>query len=417
MRADAAPVACTGTLMECGASVCTRFLVREFGRSSQTHYTRQGNMMGSFVVRFVRAWTTRLATRQRIAPRAAFRVRTHLPLHLAIGLVTWVTVAAPACKRKNPVRASTDAPIASRSSNEPNLAASGCGPHAQGARYCEGAESRVCETGKETVLATCLNMERCDGTTGTCQPACPEGEVYIPATGPDGFKMGRDRVRNREDRSHIVVLTRPFCIDETEVTAEAYATCVDAGECKEPGFKDPWATWRRHPDYPQNLVSWIKAKNYCEKQGKSLPTEAQWDWATTGGDGREFPWGNEQPTCEYADFAPTGAPKWSPGGDWGCHGGGPSAVKSHPKGAREWPTGKIYDLAGNVWEWMLDSFAPFPAERQVDPVAADAHTIVHTIRGGGWNRPAAGANAWYRGGAVETYQVPGLGFRCVRNPK
>ena len=275
----------------------------------------------------------------------------------------------------------------------------------------------MCEAGKERTLQTCLSIERCEGSSGKCEPGCPLGEVYVPSTGPDGYKMGRNRIRNGEDRVHLVVLTHPFCMDETEVTAGAYEKCVDKGECPAPGSGDPWATWKKHPDYPQNLVSWIKAKNYCEKQGKSLPTEAQWEWAATGGDGRDFPWGKEQPDCEFMDYTPTGAPKWSPGGDWGCHGGGPSAVKTHPKGARDLPTGKIYDLAGNVWEWTLDTFASHPADKQVDPVVpVKPGAAVHTIRGGGWNRPAAGCNSWYRGGAIETYQVPGLGFRCVRNP-
>ncbi|MBI5535513.1 MAG: formylglycine-generating enzyme family protein [Deltaproteobacteria bacterium] len=293
-----------------------------------------------------------------------------------------------------------------------------CGAHREGDKWCDGVELKSCDAGKDKTLATCFSIERCDATSGKCEPNCPEGEVYVPATGPEGFKMGRNKIRNGEDHTHIVVLTKPFCMDETEVTAGAYEKCVTKGDCPEPGFADTWATWKKHPDYPLNLVSWTKANNYCIKQDKALPTEAQWDWVATAGDGREFPWGNELPDCEFMDYAPTGAPKWSPGGDWGCHGGGPSAVKKHPKGARVLPTGKIYDLTGNVWEWTADSYGNYPKEKQVDPVVPGKEGAgVYTIRGGGWNRPAAGCNSWYRGGAVVTYQVPGLGFRCVRNPK
>jgi formylglycine-generating enzyme required for sulfatase activity len=308
-----------------------------------------------------------------------------------------------------------DGTAAASASAAVSAAQPACGTHPEGQAWCEGAVLKTCEAGQDKTVATCWSIERCDPQSRRCEPACPEGEVYVAPPGPEGFKMGRNRIRAGEDRPHVVVLTRPFCMDETEVTAGAYEKCVQAGECQEPGFHDPWTTYKKHPDYPLNLVSWVKANNYCLKQGKSLPTEAQWDWVATGGDGREFPWGNERPTCEHMDYAPTGAPKWSPGGDWGCHGGGPSAVKSHPKGARELPDGKIYDLAGNVWEWMLDTYAKYPREKQIDPVAPDKPGAgVHTIRGGGWNRPAAGCNSWYRGGAVSTYQVPGLGFRCVR---
>ncbi|MEI7891990.1 MAG: formylglycine-generating enzyme family protein [Myxococcales bacterium] len=283
----------------------------------------------------------------------------------------------------------------------------------QGKRTCDGDTVLECRGAERQVVLRCPKLERCD--EGVCVPSCPAGEVYVAATGPEGFTMGRNRVRNGEDHPHTVVLTHAFCMDDTEVTAGAYEKCVDAGECTVPGIGDKWRTYKVHPDYPLNLVTWKKAQHYCEKQGKSLPTEAQWEWAATGGDGRVFPWGNDAPSCEFMDYAPEGAPKWSPGGNWGCHGGGPSAVKSHPRGARVLTTGKIYDLAGNVWEWTLDIYGSHSEEKQVDPVR-QGKALVHTIRGGGWNRPAEGCNSWYRGGAVESYEVPGLGFRCVRNP-
>jgi formylglycine-generating enzyme required for sulfatase activity len=216
-----------------------------------------------------------------------------------------------------------------------------------------------------------------------------------------------------------VSLTKPFCLDETEVTAAAYAKCVDDGACKKAGHGDRWASFRRFPEHPINLVGWTQAKNYCEKQGKALPTEAQWEWAASGGDGREWPWGNEPPTCQNGlmDFTPGGAPKSTPGGDVGCHGGGPSPVRSHPKGARTWPSGTIYDLGGNVWEWTLDSFGPYSKEPQTDPLVVNPKTLVHSIRGGGWNRSAIGCTTWFRAAAVDNYHVPGLGFRCARAPE
>jgi formylglycine-generating enzyme required for sulfatase activity len=304
----------------------------------------------------------------------------------------------------------------------PAAAASGaCGAHANGSRWCEGEALRVCESRSERTVASCASIERCDANAdaGACAPACPAGEVFIPPTGAGGFVMGRGKLEGNRDRKHKVVLTRPFCMDETEVTTAAYQACVETKQCEPPGWTDPWANWKKKPDHPINLVSWVKAKRYCEVQGKTLPTEAQWEWAATGGDGRSFPWGNDAPEAcdaELMDFTPFGAPKWAPGGDWGCRGGGTSPVRSFPKGARTWPAGNIYDLAGNVWEWVLDAHLDYPAEPQTDPLATNPRTIVHSIRGGGWNRPGYGCTTWYRGGAVETYQVPGLGFRCVRNP-
>jgi formylglycine-generating enzyme required for sulfatase activity len=273
----------------------------------------------------------------------------------------------------------------------------------------------------------CASIERCDPVSGACQPACPEGEVYIPPTGPAGFTMGKGFTTGEKsktlgrghlsnsDAPHTVILTRPFCMDETEVTVAAMKACVEAGKCDAPKIYEVRANYPKKLDHPSNETSWPKAKKFCEAQGKTLPSEAQWEWAATGGDGRQWPWGNDFPaTCEFADF--TIGPLVSPGGDSGCHGGGTSPVKSHPRGNRVLPTGTLYDLAGNVWEWCLDTYAPYPEEAQTDPLVQNPRVLVHVVRGGGWNRPARGIESAFRGAAVYTYEVGGLGFRCVRNP-
>ncbi len=258
--------------------------------------------------------------------------------------------------------------------------------------------------------------------------ACPEGEVYIPPTGPGGFIMGKDYMksdapqmvdvgkghRTHTDVPHRVVLTRPFCMDAHEVTVGQWVACMDAGNCEQPNTIRPFVTWPNQLDHPVNCVDWRAAKKYCELRGKTLPSEAQWEWAATGGDGRTYPWGNEAPTCEHADYVPGVLP--SAAGDAGCHGGGPSPVGTHRQGDRKWPSGAIHDLAGNVWEWTLDNYQPYEQKEQVDPVIMTDESLVHSVRGGGWNRSHAGIRSAFRGGARVGYQVPGLGFRCVRNP-
>lgn len=272
----------------------------------------------------------------------------------------------------------------------------------------------------------CLSIERCDEATGACVPHCPAGEVYIPATGPAGFTMGKGFTLHGEahrlgkghradsDRPHKVILTKPFCMDETEVTVAAMQACVEAKRCKAPKICEIYANYPRRPDHPANEVSYVKAKAFCKVQGKALPTEAQWEWAATGGDGRKWPWGNEEPTCEHADF--TQGVLVSPGGNSGCGGGGTSPVRSHPKGSRVWPTGTLYDIAGNVWEWCDDTFTSYPDKQVTDPLVQNPNVVVHVVRGGGWNRPALGIQTSLRGAAIDSYEVPGLGFRCVRNP-
>ncbi|APR86073.1 Sulfatase modifying factor 1 precursor [Minicystis rosea] len=237
------------------------------------------------------------------------------------------------------------------------------------------------------------------------------GKGYM--VGLKGGDVGKGH-KEGSDRPHRVVLTKPFCMDETEVTVLAYKACVDAGACVPPKIFEVRANYPKKLDHPVNEVSWPKAKTYCEAQHKSLPTEAQWEWAATGGDGRRFPWGNEPPTCEWADY--TIGNLVSPGGDSGCHGGGSSPVKAHPKGNKVWPAGALFDLAGNVWEWCLDSYKPYDEGDAVDPLVNDPTKLVHVVRGGGWNRSVRGIQAAFRGAAVESYEVGALGFRCVRNP-
>jgi formylglycine-generating enzyme required for sulfatase activity len=317
---------------------------------------------------------------------------------------------------------------ASLDAGGPTATSGPCAGRASGAFACDGARVLRCSTSAPEEVRSCLDIERCNAQSGACDPACPEGEVYIPPTGPEGFRMGTGATRfgfgsrksgdtghGLADAPHTVVLTRPFCIDATEVTVAAMIECVRDRGCPAPSVLDRWATYPKKPTYPVNMADWTKAKAFCDKNGKSLPTEAQWEWAASGGDGRKWPWGDEAPTCARADY--TAASLETPGGDSGCHGGGPSPVGAHPDGDRILPTGRIHDLAGNVWEWCLDNYEPYPTSKQVDPLVLRGAGGNHVVRGGGWNRSHKGITTWFRGAAIVTYQVPGLGFRCVRNPK
>lgn len=256
------------------------------------------------------------------------------------------------------------------------------------------------------VASAALPAPAPDAATGS---RCPGNEVWVPPTGAEGFVMGKG-IKG----GHRVVLTHGFCMDASEVTVRDYARCVEAGACKEPWRGDPWSTYPAKLDEPVNMVSWSKAHAFCGWAGERLPTEAEWEWAATGPQQTRYPWGDEpEPSCDYVDYTKYGAPKWEAGGDIGCGGGGPSPVGSHPKGDKVWPGGAIHDLAGNVWEWVEDSFAPYGGDKMVDPVAR-LDVSVHGIRGGGWNRSYAAMVVTYRGAAHHGYQAPALGFRCVR---
>jgi formylglycine-generating enzyme required for sulfatase activity len=246
--------------------------------------------------------------------------------------------------------------------------------------------------------------------------------VFVPKTPPEGFTMGNGEP-GESNQKHPVVLTRSFCMDATEVTVAAYRSCFDRGECTQPEWRDVNSNFMLpdHEQHPVNMVTWDQALHYCKLRGQDLPTEAQFEWAA--GQGRHrYPWGDEDPTCEneLADFTPGGAPKSNPAGDVGCRGGNTSPVKAHPKGKTSWPTGDIFDLGGNVWEWTKDCAYPYAATKQIDPYRAvhpflGDHCYVYSLRGGGWNRSKYALRVYYRGASRHTYHVPGLGFRCVRN--
>jgi formylglycine-generating enzyme required for sulfatase activity len=271
---------------------------------------------------------------------------------------------------------------------------------------------------------SCGPLERCEG--GACTSACPAGEVYVPPTPAEGFVMGGGLMMTshperltkghqpNSDRPHQVVLTKPFCMDATEVTVEAYEACVNERGCTLPSRARRFMMYPSKKRHPVNVVDWKQARHFCQSLGKSLPTEAQWEWAATGGKPDRYPWGNEEPTCEHADY--TAGPLSHPAGDHGCHGGGPSEVASHPKGDKVWPSGHIHDLSGNVWEWTLDNFSSFKEGTVTDPLVTTSEDLPHVVRGGGWNRSHTGILARFRGASRVDYQVPGLGFRCVRNP-
>ncbi len=269
-------------------------------------------------------------------------------------------------------------------------------------------------------------------------PTCPTGMVMI--TGGKFFMGSDDRKDEDAERPAHQVTLSPYCIDVTEVTVAAYKACSDKGECKRaprdnewPGITprekkiyDPLCNIRdvdARGKYPINCVDWDLADTFCRVGGGHLPTEAEWEFATRGSDGRKYPWGDEPPTdgsrlnaCGKECLA------WGKklnedvtamySADDGFQTTAP--VGSFPKGAS--PFG-LQDVVGNVWEWASDWYAPYGAEALVDPKGAASGTD-RVLRGGAWN---GGDPAWvrptYRFKSQPALRSHGIGFRCAREPK
>jgi len=181
-----------------------------------------------------------------------------------------------------------------------------------------------------------------------------------------------------------------FSIDRTEVTRGDYRRCVAARRCSP--VADPTSTPADSSLLEDHLpivnVTWPDAQSYCRYVGGRLPTEAEWEKAARGTDGREYPWGDEV-SCERANWG-------NFDGEGPCAGrnpGHPVAVGQYPDGAS--PYG-VLDLGGNVWEWVAD--------RYDDDAAAIAPEV--PSRRGGAARERAG-RASMRPGNAERRVVKG----------
>ncbi len=231
------------------------------------------------------------------------------------------------------------------------------------------------------------------GTTARCPPQA----VAIPA---GSFTMGSPEGEGAADEhpSRQVTL-HAFCIDRVEASVGAYTACVTAGTCSRASGTAP------EGDTPMSGVDWEQASSYCRFVGGRLPTEAEWEYAARGSDGRRYPWGDEPPRdCTRADWTPTGTAQ-------SCNGVGPSPARGREAGAS--PFG-VLDLAGGVWEWTADWYAPsYPPGVARDP-AGPAEGTARVTRGGGWNNDQVERlRAAWREGQHPAFHDYDLGVRCA----
>jgi formylglycine-generating enzyme required for sulfatase activity len=233
------------------------------------------------------------------------------------------------------------------------------------------------------------------GTVFTCTSNAQPGDmVSVPA---GDFAMGcaatDAQCRDDEKPLHQVTLGA-FDIDRTEVTQDQYAACAQAKVCGAPTCH--WDCLKT--DYPAGCVTRAQAKAYCAWAGKRLPTEAEWERAARGTDGRLYPWGDAIPDCSHANMSSCGARA--------------EPVGSHPAGAS--PYGAL-DMAGNVVEMVGDWYdAAFyqmsPSNNPIGPATGTRYGG----RGGGYKSESV----WLRTSARDWYNEldasDSLGFRCAR---
>ena len=253
-----------------------------------------------------------------------------------------------------------------------------------------------------TVLALVqsLTVEALPGT----KELDPVPMITIPA---GEFLMGNPEGKGRDDeRPQRSVYLDEFAIDQVEVTNERYMAFV-----KYTGHRNPPNPYGTGPltsingieQLPVVQTTWYDAKAYCSWAKKRLPTEAEWEKAARGTDGRLYPWGNEPTTAKRANFDR----EWDD--EHTLH-----AVGSLPDG--DSPYG-VKDMAGNVREWVSDWYDAdyYQHAPNRNPQGPDKKGVVRSIRGGSWHSPASDITTSARGRGGFALQTHGTGFRCARS--
>lgn len=248
--------------------------------------------------------------------------------------------------------------------------------------------------------------------------------LYVPAS---EFKMGAassDTQANADEKPQHTVYLDAFWIDQTEVTNAMFKKFIDATSYKTDAEKQGsgyvfdvttqlWsdtngANWQ-HPrgpssnlngleNHPVVQVSWNDAKAYCQWAGGDLPTEAQWEKAARGTDGRLYPWGNDTPDKTRLNY---NLEVWDT-----------TSVGIYPTGTS--PYGAL-DMAGNVWEWVRDWY---DGKYYGSPLARNPENTtesgVRVLRGGSWFYGASDVRASNRFSNVPVIRYINYGFRCTR---
>jgi formylglycine-generating enzyme required for sulfatase activity len=241
-------------------------------------------------------------------------------------------------------------------------------------------------------------------TFGKAQEASPQKDVkpriydishdmvLIPA---GKFMLGCDSLGPEHGAPAHEVYLDSFMIDKYEVTNKKFEEIM------------PDHKLRRSPvshcdDCPVSKVTWYEAADYCYLIGKSLPSEAQWEKAAGGANGCEYPWG----------------PEFDPAKGL-AHGGKKLKEGASPVG--KYPPNKygIYDMGGNMWEWVTDWYSPqyYSMEVMYNP-RGPRRGVMKVRRGGAWSDSTGAMRVGYRDWSYPfSRSYSDIGFRCVINLK
>jgi serine/threonine-protein kinase len=208
------------------------------------------------------------------------------------------------------------------------------------------------------------------------QPApsgAPAGMVAIPG---GTFMMGRDNAEDPEETPAHSVTVAPFYLDLTPITGGDY------------GGAQADSSW------PATGVNWNDSQAYCQSMRKRLPSEAEWEYAARGTDGRLYPWGN------VFDSTATNSIEAGLANLIG--------VGTLPKNKSPFA---VLDMSGNIWEWTADDYKPYPGHPATFDIPADAKVI----RGGSYQSDKFHVTTTTRNLDHASTRSPAIGFRCAKS--
>jgi formylglycine-generating enzyme required for sulfatase activity len=242
------------------------------------------------------------------------------------------------------------------------------------------------------LLSALLLLPGCAGRSGKTRTNSIGMEfVLIPA---GSFVMGSASGYNEEIPEHPVTISRPFYLGKYEVTQAQWEAVM--------GENSP--SRHKGPANPVENVSWEEVREFIEKLNKKegtaryrLPTEAEWEYAARAGTDTPYFFGNDKK--ELSEYA------WH---------GDNSRGRTHPAGEKRPNPWGLYDIYGNVWEWVEDWFDEnfYADSPEADPRGPEEGSR-RVFRGGGWEYSAEECRSATRGWLAPADRVPIIGFRLV----